>query len=304
VSAETTGLEGTGAPGPCANCGAEVAERYCTRCGQDRGLTPHVPFRELAGEALGEVLSVDGRMARTVVPFLFRPGFLTAEYLAGRRARYSAPLRLYLLTTVLFFLAASTGGFPGVRTSVGSGGGVSLGALEATPPAEPVDAAAEARRLEEGLAELRGQHGTWGALVADRVELLRRLPPEEATHRMGQALIQQAPRVLFFLVPVMAGLLALLLLRSGVFFAEHLVFALHVHALGFALLTPGTLLGSKAITSAGMLAVALHLLLGMRRVYRRPWAWTVIRFLVLSFLYLVALGAGMALAAALAVVFI
>jgi hypothetical protein len=304
VSPATTGVEEARAPGSCANCGAEVVERYCSRCGQDGGLTPRLPLKEIVAEGLGEVLSVDGRMARTIGPFFLRPGLLTAEYLAGRRARYSSPLRLYLLTTLCFFLAASAGGFPAVRTTVGRGGGLSVGYQVGAPPAEEADPAAEARRVEKELAELRGQHGAWGALLADRIDLLRRLPPEEAKHRMGQALVQQAPRVLFFLVPVMAGLLALLHLRSGAFFAEHFVFALHTHALGFALLVPGTLLGSWPVAGAGVLAAALHLLLGMRRVYRRSWAGTVLRFLVLSLLYLVALGAGLALAAVLAVVFI
>jgi uncharacterized protein DUF3667 len=38
---------------------------------------------------------------------LFRPGALTAEYFLGRRARYLAPLRLYLTSTLLFFFLIS-----------------------------------------------------------------------------------------------------------------------------------------------------------------------------------------------------
>jgi hypothetical protein len=279
-----------------------VAERYCTRCGQDRGLTPHVPFGEIVGEAVGEVLSVDGRMARTVVPFLLRPGFLAAEFLAGRRVRYSSPLRLYLLTTVLFFLVASTRGTTALRFSarpVSPGGVVSL----TQPPPAP-DPGREARDVEEGLAELRARHGAWGAMLADRIDTLRHLPPEEASHRLGQSLVQQAPRVVFFLVPVMAGLLWLLHRRAGFYVAEHLVVAMHLHALGFAALLPGALFQSQAVMGAGMLFTAGHLLLGMRRVYRRPWPGTVLRFLVVSFLYLVALGLGMAVATLLALAFL
>ena len=37
----------------------------------------------------------------------FKPDFLTHEFLAGRRARYLPPVRLYLVLSVLFFLCAS-----------------------------------------------------------------------------------------------------------------------------------------------------------------------------------------------------
>ncbi len=38
-------------------------------------------------------------------PLLLRPGVLTRGYLAGRRSRYLAPLQLYLLVSLVFFLA-------------------------------------------------------------------------------------------------------------------------------------------------------------------------------------------------------
>jgi hypothetical protein len=37
---------------------------------------------------------------------LLRPGYLAAEYLAGRRQRYLSPLKTYLLAAALFFVAA------------------------------------------------------------------------------------------------------------------------------------------------------------------------------------------------------
>lgn len=286
------------APGSCANCGGEVAERYCTRCGQDRGLTPHVPLGEIVGEALSEALSLDSRMGRTVVPFFLRPGFLTAEFLAGRRVRYSSPLRLYLLATVLFFLVASVVR-PGVHSPSGGQGEIviNLGGAEGQ-----LDPAEKQRLVDKALGEMRSGSAA-SRLLADRVETLRRLSPDEANQRLGQSLYQQAPRVLFFLVPVMAALLALLYRRSGRFYAEHVVFSLHAHALGFALLVPG-LVGPAWLGFAGAGATGLHLLLAMRRVYQRPWPGTVLRFLVLGVLYLVALGAGIALASLLALAFL
>lgn len=49
----------------------------------------------------------DSRLWRTLVPLLVRPGFLSAEFNAGRRARYMPPFRLYLVISFLLFLVVS-----------------------------------------------------------------------------------------------------------------------------------------------------------------------------------------------------
>jgi hypothetical protein len=54
-------------------------------------------------EVISDFLSYDSRFVKTIYPFLFRPGFLTVEFVAGRRIRYMHPLRLYLFVSLLYF---------------------------------------------------------------------------------------------------------------------------------------------------------------------------------------------------------
>jgi len=157
----------------------------------------------------------------------------------------------------------------------------------------------EQANVKAEVARLRAAGGLFNRMAADRIERLGAMPPGEANRQVTRAIFEQAPRVLFFLVPVMAGLLALLY-RKRLFFAEHFVFALHAHAVGFALLIPGEALGRPGLTAAGAAAAALHVLVGMRRVYGAGWVVTFIRFLGLAIVYGVALGAGIALSAVLA----
>jgi len=42
---------------------------------------------------------------------LLTPGWLTAEYLAGRRQAYLTPLKVYLVCAAIFFLSAPVAGF-------------------------------------------------------------------------------------------------------------------------------------------------------------------------------------------------
>lgn len=85
----------------CANCGTPLQGAWCYQCGQEAH-DPMQRFRSAFGELFENILHFDNRIWNTLLPLLVRPGFLTREYLAGRRIRYVAPLRL------TFFLALAT----------------------------------------------------------------------------------------------------------------------------------------------------------------------------------------------------
>ncbi len=62
---------------------------------------------ELVREASEVLTSLDSRLWRTLALLMFRPGALTWNYLEGRRARYVAPLRLFIAASVIFFFTAA-----------------------------------------------------------------------------------------------------------------------------------------------------------------------------------------------------
>ncbi len=88
---------------PCRNCGTVVTGRYCGNCGQ-LAQTFHRPIWSLASEVLGDFLSLDGRVMRTLPSLMLRPGKVTREYLTGKRQRFVPPFRLYLLTSFIYFV--------------------------------------------------------------------------------------------------------------------------------------------------------------------------------------------------------
>jgi hypothetical protein len=86
----------------CRNCGAPAPGTYCPACGQET--QARLPkFTQFMREAAGRYVALDGRLWRTLAALLFRPGFLTREYLAGRRRRYIRPARLFLVASLLLF---------------------------------------------------------------------------------------------------------------------------------------------------------------------------------------------------------
>ena len=87
----------------CRNCGAVIPMRYCSDCGQ-LGADFHRPVWDLVASSIGDMFSLDGRLWRTLPKLLLRPGRMTREYIDGKRSRYVPPFRLFLLTSVIFFL--------------------------------------------------------------------------------------------------------------------------------------------------------------------------------------------------------
>lgn len=88
---------------PCRNCGEPVGLRFCTNCGQ-LGTDFHRPIWDLISSSLDDMFSFDGRLWKSIPMLMLRPGRMTRSYIDGQRARFVPPFRLFLLSSVIFFL--------------------------------------------------------------------------------------------------------------------------------------------------------------------------------------------------------
>jgi len=87
----------------CLNCGTEVIGRFCHNCGQEN-LEPKETVWHLVSHFFNDITHFDGKFFSSLKYILFKPGFLSKQYVIGRRASYLHPIRLYLLTASIFFL--------------------------------------------------------------------------------------------------------------------------------------------------------------------------------------------------------
>jgi hypothetical protein len=127
----------------CSNCQALLSGQYCAVCGQ-RDRTRMISLWELIVDFAGEFVNLDSRFWRTIFPLLFRPGRLTSEYLRGRRVHFTPPLRLYLVSSVLFFLLATFGGIEnGIQFQDGDEAETPATQAEDSQQAAPSEAADE-----------------------------------------------------------------------------------------------------------------------------------------------------------------
>ncbi len=87
----------------CLNCQADLVGRYCHRCGQEN-LEPKETVWHLVQHFFNDITHFDGKFFETVRYLLRRPGFLSTEYMLGRRASYLNPIRMYVFTSAIFFI--------------------------------------------------------------------------------------------------------------------------------------------------------------------------------------------------------
>ncbi|OYU43905.1 MAG: hypothetical protein CFE44_15820, partial [Burkholderiales bacterium PBB4] len=88
----------------CPNCDAPVCGPFCTQCGQETCIGP-LKLRDFSHEYLQHFVTLEGRLWRTLWALVRHPGFLTTEFVAGRRRRYVRPLPLYVSLSFVLFLA-------------------------------------------------------------------------------------------------------------------------------------------------------------------------------------------------------
>lgn len=87
----------------CLNCGTETPGRYCPACGQEN-IEPKQTVWHLIQHFFSDITHFDGKFFLTVKDLFAKPGFLSKEYMIGRRASYLDPVRMYIFTSAIFFL--------------------------------------------------------------------------------------------------------------------------------------------------------------------------------------------------------
>ena len=87
----------------CLNCSTEIQGRFCHKCGQEN-LEPKETVGHLITHFFQDITHFDGKFFSTVKYLMTRPGFLSKEYMLGRRASYVNPIRMYIFTSAFFFL--------------------------------------------------------------------------------------------------------------------------------------------------------------------------------------------------------
>lgn len=287
----------------CLNCGTALNDRYCHHCGQ-QNVPPQEGVWHFTVHFVHDILHFNGKFFKTLKYLLFRPGFLTREYVAGRRVAYLDPIRMYLFSSFIFFLIffsfnktaptpeemqalaqqesniseiASNDSVYVTGINMFSGDFHTREAYDSAAKVSPDPPSWMERKLAYREIEIEKKYGNNEKAFAQQLE-------ESLTHHF--------PQMLFVSLPLMALILKLLYIRRKKFyFVAHGVFTIHLYVFLFFLLLAGmgiaaleSLTGWEWMRFAGYLLIILlsnfYLYRAMRRFYGQRRLKTILKFLL------------------------
>lgn len=245
--------------GACANCGASLAGPYCHACGQHESASHPATLGHLFHELTHELLHVDGKIWRTARTLFTRPGELTAEYWAGRRARWIGPFRVFLIAAAALLFVPGIGPMNfQTRLERAADGGLNV-AIGPPGAATPGTVLVDGPEREAYVARLRTAYSA----------------------------------VRYAAVPLFALCTWLLYRRSQPYYAGHLVLAVHYYAFWYVVSLFSGRLPYNVGAPLTQALCAIYLFVGLRRLFGETWLRTAAKALAL---FVVMVAAEMVLA--------
>lgn len=256
----------------CPTCGAHVSSQFCPDCGEKKFGKSDLSLRHFFHHALGEFFHFDSKIFISFRLLFTRPGFLTAEYLRGRRKPYLHPLQLFFIANLIYFLLQPYMGWSGLRTTLN----VQTHAMSYSTTASQM---VSARLAAKGMTM------------------------EAFTHSFDHVIDVEARSLVFLMVLLYTALLAVLEWRKRTYVGQHLVFCLHFTAFWLITVFIGIYGGAYWVMRAAISAqhavpslnwdrnlfvVALAILVAygtraLQRVYHDSIATAVVKAVILAF---------------------
>jgi hypothetical protein len=262
---------------PCTNCSAPVEGRYCASCGQKRFESADRRFGHLLSEFAHGLTDLDGRVWRSLLALLFRPGLLSLDYNEGRRARWLSPVTLFLAVNVVYFISPLHGDYAmqfsrQVTPRI---------AIAAADPGTDTSMYARNGQIHSALTE------SWVDREAAALDPDHHGDGYRKLRERYDARADEVSKALVILhLPFVALVLALLYADRRRYYAEHFVVTLHYFAFALLMVTTlvhvitvlqsllpsfETLVPMSALDWVARFLYALYAVLMLHRMYCTGW---------------------------------
>lgn len=243
----------------CLNCSAEVNGKFCSACGQEN-IELEENFFHMVAHTIGDFFHFDSKFFRSFIPLLTKPGFLTRQYLEGKRMTYLHPLRLFFFITLVMVIIGSA----------------YYKKFEKEILAERIRTTSDRETVSPVTAD------------GDAYEAKRIISSSKNTLTNTWTYLKY---ISFLLLPLYALGFKLLYIRWKIPYTHHLIYAFHVQSfvyivLSLALLVP--LFGFSGartwFSDVVFFFAVIYVVLSLRYLYKQSWIKTLLKsFLAVVF---------------------
>jgi hypothetical protein len=305
----------------CPNCENAFDEQFdfCPHCGQ-RNKNLELKLKYFLGDFLSSTFNIDSKILSTLRLLIFYPGKLTKMFLAGKRAAYVPPVRLYIVVSLVYFTLLSLIGSDIFQTNSEEKKVLNENKVavlqddndEAAFPTEPADTIPaqdielndndvdiaitldklgqlidEKDSLSAGAAET---NSNWEKLLQNR---LKRMTTVEGKRTFSELLRKYMSIGMFVLMPVTALIFKLLFYRKT-YYIQHLVFVLHLQSMMYILFIVLNLLdlifNDSFIRVLNVFLFLFILSVWIKKFYEISWGKTIWKSLFFMVLYWFSFG--------------
>ncbi|MDQ3190950.1 MAG: DUF3667 domain-containing protein [Bacteroidota bacterium] len=293
----------------CLNCekSMDLSDCYCKNCGQKKSLAK-VPVIQFLQDFLGDYFSWDSKIFKSIVPLLIKPGYLTNEYVKGKRAKFIPPFRVFIIVSVIFFLlfsafTNSNNNFIHIET-----GKTKAKDLKTNENASKTDNDNNLAVINldlgldfnpdsaKNLISKIGMDAYVDSIIPNESKF-QKFAAKQFTKvflgdqaKFGEVLVNYSSKLIFLMLPLFALLLKLIYIRKKKYFYEHFIFSLHLHTFIFIYLIFNLLFVHYVFDfsfSISILLLLIYLFMAMKKVYCESYKKTISSFVMLSLSYLV-----------------
>jgi hypothetical protein len=281
----------------CSNCDRTLSDdNFCPECGQ-QNTTNNVDMGMLVKDFVDDFFTLDSRLFKTIIPLLFKPGFLTLEYNKGRRVKYLPPLRMYLVLSILMFLIPSN--------SIDDSSGSSSEDRDIYLAIADEDYVVNSEEFQTNeVYKDSVLNSLW--LLSEDDPLFSFLGEKAVKNWLTNAftlanngnaqdvlfdeMASKFTNMMFVMLPFFALLLLLFFRKQNILYVETLVFSLHIHSFYFFSICVAKLI--LLFVSSGLVLVFLYLLLpfvylvlALNKVYEQSYKRIVVKSVVVLSIY-------------------
>lgn len=176
----------------CSNCHTTMHGKFCSSCGQKEFNIEDHTIKKFFSGAFKDFTHFDFKIFKDLPALMFRPGYLTSEYLAGRINKHIKPVTLFIWLNVFFF----------------------LGGYKSFLPQNKYYAA------DTYISGLQEKIIAKGAIY--------QMSPEDTIQHYNDLIIKNQKYIFFFIIPLFALLLFFLFLnRKDNYYIKQFIFSIH-----------------------------------------------------------------------------